>query len=211
MQIIAKIRDKMSKFAQQGPSHTLKKSASDHIYKSEEVLLLRLRMKDVSNLRVIEMQDTKIVHAHKLDQLSILLDSFPHKAEIFQGYHDAGLSVFFALRGQDVLGYCWVATDDFYDKHLYKYEFKLADHEIYHFDGFVKPANRGSPVALFVMSTIYSHYLALGYIHAKCAIATNNEVSLKVHKKLGFKSTDEILTTHKLFSRRWTRSNRPQS
>ena len=189
---------------------TASKAFSDHVYGVDHVLFFRLDIRTRPRLKRTASRMGTVRIGATLEEIAPLAAAFPERMKYFASYIEQGMQVFFFDIDSKVVAYTWVATQDVYDRFLWKYLFRVSPGEFFHFAGYVIPERRGSPVALIVIQHMLEHYREREFIHAKTTISSTNEPSYRFCRKMGYQQTDEAVDVHKLFNHRWSRETTPR-
>lgn len=203
--MITKIKSKIDQIIAKGIIKTIKDFVRYHIYLYAEIVILerdlslptkKYKTKKQFNVQILTKESDLSIYE---DQLS------SQKLQVFSDHFHDGCLCVICLADKEIASYVWISTKDFYDKHLYKYNFKIKEKCIYQFDGLVFPKFRGTPVVLLIQQRAWEYYLEKRYLKTICAIDTYNLPSLRLHLRLGFKETGEVVIFRKLFFYKWSK------
>ena len=186
-------------------SARIHKFITDHIYNVDHILFFSKPLDRPSKFRKLDPKDTTVVIATTNDEIAPLIASFPERADFFREYIASGITAFYALRNGEAIAYTFVATEDFYDKHLWKNTVEIGDGQFFQFAGYVVPGSRGSIASLVVIQRMHEYYREKGFTTALTTVASDNKASWGVVLKLGFDQLDQAWDAYKLFGLRWSR------
>lgn len=207
--MVGKIKGIFARIRTQGVRAVLKKLFHDHIYSVDHVLLLTRALDEDYPLKRVTLSNMQAVFSSSPKDCAPLLAAYPDRRKYFETYLEKGCTAAFAVRGDQVVAYVWVATKDFYDAFLYRYDFKIQDKQIYQFAGYVEPAFRGKPVSLALMNLVNAYFAERGYNSTLAAVSTSNEVSMRFHAKLKYRVTEQAFDSVKFLAWRWSRPALP--
>ena len=207
--MISKIRKKLSEVRKHGVSYVLKKVFSDHIYNVDHVLILSRSLQDEFPFRRVRIKNMVVSLLECSEDRARLLAQFPSHKRIFREYFDQGLQVAAASIDNEIVGYVWIATGSFYDRHLYRRVFEPDPDQVYQFSGLVKEGYRGKPVALIVMRFVNDLFAARGYKRTLAAVSASNEASMKFHTKAQYVATGKAFDLYRFLGWRWSRDAPP--
>ncbi len=122
-----------------------------------------------------------------VDNLQTFSGTFPYRPEIFLRRLSRGLRGFFYLKENDVpMAYHWYAVGQDYYEPVYRWTFRLGEHEAYIFDGYVLPERRGSITTAQALAYTVNTARERGAETVFSVTDENNAASWKLHLHLGF-------------------------
>ncbi len=183
----------------------VRKFIRDHIYDVDHILFFAKPLDRPSKFRKLDPKDTKVHIGTTEADIAPMIASFPERSDVFREYIAKGITAFFATRSDAVIAYTFVATDDFYDRHLWKNTVKVGEGQFFQFAGFVVPGSRGSIASLVVIQHMHEYYKERGFTTALTTIASDNRPSWSVVLKLGFDQLEKAWDAYKLLGFRWSR------
>lgn len=183
----------------------IRKFTRDHIYDVDHILFFSKPLDRPSKFRKLDPKGTTVKIASNEAELAPMIASFPERAHFFREYVANGITAFFAVKSDAVIAYNFVATDDFYDKHLWKNTVEVGEGQLFQFAGFVVPGSRGSIAGLLVIQHMHEYYKERGFTTALTTIDSDNRPSWSMVLKLGFDQLDQAWDAYKLFGFRWSR------
>lgn len=89
---------------------------------------------------------------------------------------------------------------DYYDKLLYKCRIPIPKDSIYQFAGEVAKDKRGGRMTVYAQQHIWNEYYKKGFKSTRALVNEKNAPALKMHFKLQFKETGQLIHIYKLFS-----------
>ena len=189
---------------------TASKAFSDHVYGVDHVLFFRLDIRTRPRLKRTASRMGTVRIGATLEEIAPLATAFPERMKYFLSYIEQGMQVFFFDIEGKVVAYTWVATQDVYDKFLWKYLFRVSPGEFFHFTWIRDPQAPRQPGALIVIQHMLEHFREREFIHAKTTISSTNEPSYRFCRKMGYQQTDEAVDVRELFNHRWSRETTPR-
>ena len=100
----------------------------------------------------------------------------------------------------DACAMLWIHDNgDYYDKLLYKCHIHIPKGSIYQFAGEVAKSKRGNRVVLYSQQNIWNEYYEKGFKSTRALVHNVNNSALKMHIKVGFKETGQLIRIYKIF------------
>jgi L-amino acid N-acyltransferase YncA len=103
----------------------------------------------------------------------------------------AGHACFGAVSAGRVVAVTWVAVGPVKVPYLER-EIVPGTGELYLFDIYVAPDQRGARLAPRIFTAVAEHYRARGYRQALCLIALYNRPSIRSHERIGFRRAGSV-------------------
>lgn len=208
--MLAKIKRNFDKVRKVGLAQAFKKLFREKIYSVDHVLILTRALDEEFPIKRLTLKSVDLTTATTLEECAPLIAAFPDRAVYFKDYLSQGCTAMFATRNGEVGAYVWITTEDFYDKHFYRWQFTLDPDQIYQFAGFVVPTSRGSTLSVMMLNYVNDFFHETGFKKTLAAVSVSNAASIRLHEKLQFRATGEAFDFYTLLGLRWSRAAKPQ-
>ena len=205
--MISKIKKFVGQVRDAGLGSVLNKARRDHIFARHHEIYIRLAMADLSYQWFAQERGYDVFEIKTKDNpaLDRAKRDFPKRGRGFDDYIDVGCWIYTIESDGRVVGLYICALENFYDKNLYRLNFKLEPHECYGFGFLVNPKDRGSQAAKLILSEGFRMLLGQGKTHMKAVCTSESPALYRFYLRMGFIPTGKAIDFYRILHFRMSR------
>lgn len=150
----------------------------------------------------IDLRLKSVPTAATKDNLDVFKAHFSHYIpSIKKLINEGSRSSIYIDENNNAYAMLWVHEGgDYYDNLLYKCKIPIPQDSIYQFAGEVAKHKRGGRLTVEAQQSIWNEYYEKGFKRARSLVNGNNTAALKMHFRLGFKETGEMIHIYRLLN-----------
>jgi GNAT superfamily N-acetyltransferase len=170
------------------------------IYKCEEILPVEKDLNEIKKVKCsFDESRYQIVELHQDNRASFPFTyAYKSRQQKVDGYLDNGFRAFTIIRDSEVVGDIWFATRDkarldYIHPRLKWFGIKLAQDEVFLFDLFVVPDERGKSITAYFFTKALETLRDRGYKKAYGDYVANNIPAMWLHRTLGYRERPGVV------------------